>query len=62
MHKIKLLEDFGNDKNGDVITVTSTKLKRIQSNKIKYVNRIVAGTGTAVYHFEKPIKATTEEE
>lgn len=60
LYKIKLLEDFGYDKAGSVITVTERKMNDLIKNNIKFINRLTAPTGKRIYEFEKPPKDEEE--
>lgn len=46
---------------GKELLITSTKLKQMQKDKIKFRTRLVSGTGTRKYEFEKPEKTPKTE-
>jgi len=55
-HRIILGEDYEGIKKGQMRVVTSTKLKQMIEDKIKFTNRIVSGTSTRKIEFEKKEK------
>lgn len=55
-HRVVLEEDFEDIKKGVLVTITTTKLTRIQKAKIKYTARLKSGVGRREYKFEKPKK------
>jgi hypothetical protein len=61
MHRIILDKDFENDKKGKLITVTSTKLKRIKEAGIKYMVRLKSNTGYVTTQYPIEEKKTKKE-
>ena len=61
MHRIILDKDFENDKKGKLISVTSTKLKRIKEAGIKYKVRLQSNTGYVTTEYPIIKKETKKE-